>query len=52
MNVKQKGEGKVEEKKGRRQKEEKEDEPVRATGLLRATFGVIESFAGTTKPYL
>ena len=27
-------------------------EPIRATGVLRATFGVIESFIGTTKPYV
>ena len=32
--------------------EEKVEEAIRATGLLRATFGVIESFVGTTKPYL
>ena len=37
---------------GRRREEEEEEEAIRATGLLRATFGVIESFAGMTKPYL
>ena len=27
-------------------------EAIRATGLSRATFGVIECFTGTTKQYL
>ena len=34
------------------EQEEEEEEAIRATGLSRATLGVIESFAGTTKPYL
>ena len=29
-----------------------EEEAIRATGVSRATFGVIESFVGTTKPYV
>ena len=34
------------------EEEEEEMEPIRATGVSRATFGVIESFVGTTKPYV
>ena len=33
-------------------REEEDEEAIRATGVLRATFGVIESFVGTTKPYV
>ena len=33
--------------------EEEERQPtIRATGVSRATSGVIESFVGTTKPYI
>ena len=32
--------------------EEEEEEANRATGVSRATFGVIESFVGTTKPHV
>ena len=32
--------------------EEEEEEAIRATGVWRAIFGVIESFVGTTKQYL
>ena len=39
---------------GRRRREEDEGggNAIRAMGLLRATFGVIESFAGIVKLYL
>ena len=37
---------------GRGGAEEEEEKAIRATGVSRATFGVIESSAGTTKPYL
>ena len=43
-------------RKGRRRKGREEEEggrgAIRATGLSRATFGVIESFKRNTKPYL
>ena len=43
-------------RKERRRKGREEEEggrgAIRATGLSRTTFGVIESFAGTTKPYI
>ena len=42
----------MEEKMEEGEVEEVVDEGHRATGLSRATFGVIESFAGTTKPYI
>ena len=32
------------------EEEEEEEEAIMATGLSRATFAVIESFVGTTKP--
>ena len=39
---------------GRREEseEDEEEEAIRATGVSRATFGVIESFVGTTKSYI
>ena len=37
---------------GGRMRRKRRGGAIRATGVSRATFGVIESFVGTTKPYI
>ena len=46
--------GNLQHENGRNDVEEEEEgeKAIRATGVSRATFGVIESFVGTTKPYI
>ena len=46
-----KAEKKAEDERGT-EAEEEGQVAIRATGVSRAAFGVIESFAGTTKPYV